>query len=391
MIDIDGIKGIDTPFYLYDIELLRRTLQKVCDNASRYGFFVHYALKANFDPRILQEVKSFGLGTDCVSGGEVRASVEAGFDPAGIVFAGVGKRDDEIEYALEKGILAFNCESLEELEVIDGIAGRTGRRARVALRINPDVDPQTHKNISTGHADSKFGIAYTEIEQAIERIGSLRNISIAGLHFHIGSQILNLKVFEYLCKRVVSIMSWFEERGVRITYVNVGGGLGINYESPRTEPIPDFDTYFRIFADNLPLRADQTLHFELGRSIVAQCGSLITKVLYNKKTASGKNYVLVDASMTELIRPALYDAHHHIDNLTPHEGTEVYSIAGGVCESSDIFARDIKLPVTRRGDYLALRSAGAYGQSMASCYNLRPLPRSVYYTESEGIECDTRI
>lgn len=383
MTEIGEIEGIDTPFYLYDIDLLRRTLQKVCDNASRYGFFVHYALKANFDPRILQEVKSFGLGTDCVSGGEVRASVEAGFDPAGIVFAGVGKRDDEIEYALEKGIFAFNCESLEELEVIDGIAAKSGRRARVGLRINPDVDPQTHKNISTGQADSKFGIAYTEIEEAIERAESLRNTDIVGLHFHIGSQITNLKVFEYLCKRVVSIMSWFEGRGVKITYVNVGGGLGINYESPRTEPIPDFDTYFRIFADNLPLRPDQTLHFELGRSIVAQCGALITKVLYNKKTASGKNYVLVDASMTELIRPALYGAHHHIENLTPHDGTEVYSIAGGVCESSDIFARDITLPVTERGDLLALHSAGAYGQSMASCYNMRPLPRSVYYTQDE--------
>ncbi|MDE6482864.1 MAG: diaminopimelate decarboxylase [Rikenellaceae bacterium] len=386
MTEIGEIEGIDTPFYLYDIDLLRRTLQKVCDNASRYGFFVHYALKANFEPRILQEVKSFRLGTDCVSGGEVRASVEAGFDPAGIVFAGVGKRDDEIEYALEKGIFAFNCESLEELEVIDGIAAKSGRRARVALRINPDVDPQTHKNISTGQADSKFGIAYTEIEEAIERAESLRNTDIVGLHFHIGSQITNLKVFEYLCKRVVSIMSWFEGRGVKITYVNVGGGLGINYESPRTEPIPDFDTYFRIFADNLPLRPDQTLHFELGRSIVAQCGALITKVLYNKKTASGKNYVLVDASMTELIRPALYGAHHHIENLTPHDGTEVYSIAGGVCESSDIFARDITLPVTERGDLLALHSAGAYGQSMASCYNMRPLPRSVYYTEVDGIE-----
>ena len=381
MTETDDIIGMDTPFYLYDIDLLRRTLRKVCDNAARYGFFVHYALKANFDPRILQENRSFGLGTDCVSGGEVRASVEAGFDPAGIVFAGVGKRDDEIEYALEKGIFAFNCESLEELEVIDGIAGKSGRHARVALRINPDVDPHTHKNISTGQADSKFGIAYTEIEEAIERIGSLGNISIVGLHFHIGSQILNLKVYEYLCNRVVSTISWFEEHGVGITYVNVGGGLGINYESPRTEPIPDFDAYFGIFAEKLPLRAGQTLHFELGRSIVAQCGSLITKVLYNKKTASGKNYILTDASMTELIRPALYGAHHHIDNLTPHDGTQVYSIAGGVCESSDIFARDMKMPVTRRGDYLALRSAGAYGQSMASCYNMRPLPRSVYYVD----------
>jgi len=386
MTDLDKIKDIDTPFYLYDIDLLRRTLQKVREGASRYGFFVHYALKANFDPRILQEVESFGFGADCVSGGEVRASVEAGFDPASIVFAGVGKRDDEIEYALGKGIFAFNCESLEELEVIDAIAARTGRRARVALRINPDVDPQTHKNISTGQADSKFGIAYTEIEEALGRIGSLRNITIVGLHFHIGSQILNLKVYEYLCKRAVSIISWFEGHGVKITYINVGGGLGINYESPRTEPLPDFDAYFGIFAAGLPLRAGQTLHFELGRSIVGQCGTLITKVLYNKKTASDKNYVLVDASMTELIRPALYGAHHHIENLTPHEGTELYSIAGGVCESSDIFARDIKLPVTRRGDYLAIRSAGAYGQSMASCYNMRPLPRSVYYTADNGVE-----
>lgn len=378
MIDIEKIGHIPTPFYYYDIELLRRTLKAVSDGASAHGFHVHYALKANFDSRILQEVKSFGLGTDCVSGGEVRASVEAGFAPSQIVFAGVGKRDDEIEYAIDKGILAFNCESLEELEVINAIAARMQRRATVALRINPDIDPQTHRNISTGHADSKFGIAYTEIESVIERIGSLEHLSIVGLHFHIGSQIVNLKVYEYLCKRVVTIIEWFESRGIDISYINVGGGLGVNYESPRTEPVPDFAAYFKIFADNLPLRPGQKLHFELGRSIVCQCGTLITKVLYNKKTASGKNYVLVDASMTELIRPALYGARHHIENLSGHDGEQTYSVAGGVCESSDIFATDIKLPTTRRGDYLAILSAGAYGQSMASCYNMRPLPRSIY-------------
>lgn len=378
MISIKNIEKHATPFYYYDINLLRRTLETVCKNASRYGYHIHYALKANFDKRILEEIKNFGLGADCVSGGEVRASVEAGFDPQKIVFAGVGKRDDEIMYALEKGIFAFNCESLEELEVINEIAGRMHTHATVALRINPDVDPQTHKNISTGHADSKFGIAYTEIEEAMAKIDALPNISIVGLHFHIGSQILNLDVFKNLCSRVVSIMSWFSEHGIEISYINVGGGLGVDYIAPETNPIPDFDTYFKIFHDNLPLKEGQTLHFELGRSIVCQCGTLISKVLYNKKTASGKNFVLIDASMTELIRPALYDAYHRIENLSNKQGNEVYSIAGGVCESSDIFARDIELPLTKRGDYLAIRSAGAYGQAMASNYNLRPLPESVY-------------
>lgn len=375
------ISHIATPFYFYDIALLRKTLATVTSEANKYGFKVHYALKANNDARILAEARGYGLGADCVSGGEVRASIEAGFSPQSIVFAGVGKSDQEIAFAIEQGIYAFNIESLEELEVVNSLAMEAGKTVTIALRINPDVDPQTHQNISTGKADTKFGISYNEIDLALEKIDSLHNVEITGLHFHIGSQITQLKVFEYLCKRVMTISDWFLSKGIHLTHLNVGGGLGINYDNPRLEPIPNFSEYFKIFATHLTLREGQTLHFELGRSITGQCGTLISKVLYNKVAGNHLRYVIIDASMTELIRPALYGAKHEIVNLSSTLEPKTYHVAGGVCESSDVFARDIELPETHRGDILALRSAGAYGQSMSSQYNLRDLPSSVYSDE----------
>lgn len=377
---LNKLSNLQTPFYFYDMELLRLTLDIVNRESSRYGYKVHYAVKANFERPILEAVREAGLGTDCVSGNEVKASIESGFAPEDIVFAGVGKSDREIEYALEHGIFSFNCESRQELEVINNIAAQMNTVARVALRINPDVDPQTHQNISTGKADSKFGISYTEVDEVIARLGELANIELVGIHFHIGSQIRDLSVFENLCNRVNTIKGWFKEQGVVLKHINVGGGLGINYDDPDSELVPDFETYFAIFNKFLQLDADQTLHFELGRSVVAQCGELITKVLYNKKTADGTDVVIVDGSMTELIRPALYHAKHLIENLSEPCTKELhkYTVAGPVCESSDVFAKGIKLPATKRGDIITLRSAGAYGSAMSSRYNLRDLPQSVF-------------
>lgn len=371
-----------TPFYYYDLDLLRRTLESVTTEAGRYGYCVHYAMKANVEPRILREIQRAGLGADCVSGYEVACAVENGFAPEKIVFAGVGKSDREIERAIEAGIFAFNCESLEELEVIDALAAKLGRRVDIALRINPNVRPETHEYISTGQAESKFGISYTEIDQALAKLHMLSHIRIVGLHFHIGSQIRNLASFAELAGRVNEIAAWFASKGVEIKHLNMGGGLGIDYEDPDREPIPDFAGYFRMFHENLRVEPGQTVHFELGRSIVAQCGELITRVLYTKTTAGRAKFAIVDAGMTELIRPALYGAHHRIENLTAGgRPAGVYSIAGPICESSDVFARDIAFPETRRGDLLAIRSTGAYGSIMASNYNMRPIAPSYFGEE----------
>lgn len=371
----------NTPFYLYDVELLRRTLQSAVEQSARYGYHIHYALKANFDDHLLDVIRSYGLGVDCVSGNEVRKAIESGFDPRKVVYAGVGKSDEEIRYSIAQNILAFNCESRQELEVIDQIAAKMGRTVDVALRINPDVDPHTHKHISTGHGDSKFGISYREIEQVADELEELNHIRIVGLHFHVGSQILDMTVFENLCHRVNEISRWFEERGFALEHINVGGGLGINYDDPDGESIPDFESYFAAFARTLDV-GNKQIHFELGRSIIGQCGELISRVLYRKTTPTGREVVIIDASMTELMRPALYGASHRIVNLTSPEAPQMgCMVAGTVCESSDIFARDVVLPELKRGDLVAIQSAGAYGRSMASCYNLHGLPEAVYSDE----------
>ncbi len=375
----DTLAGRPTPFYLYDMGLLGRTLQAVIGASSRYGYKVHYALKANFERPVIDAALAAGLGIDCVSGNEVRYAIECGCPASEVVFAGVGKGDAEIEYALEQGIFAFNCESLGELEVIDSIAARMGKVATVALRINPDVDPLTHRHISTGHGNSKFGISYKEVDEVVAKLGELKNVRITGLHFHIGSQITDLRVYEYLCQRVNTLAAWFTERGFEFTHINVGGGLGIDYLDPDRNPMPDFEAFFAIFARHLALPGAPEIHFELGRSIVGQCGELISKVLYNKTNAEGTEIAVIDASMTELIRPALYQASHAIENLCgagrePH----TYMVAGPVCESADTFAEKATLPELRRGDLVSIKSAGAYGSAMASRYNMHDLPGSLF-------------
>lgn len=375
---LEEFSNLDTPFYYYDLGLLERTLAEIKRNSRDERFKVHYAIKANANPVILRRIQAAGLGIDAVSGGEIAAAIEVGFKPAKICFAGVGKTDREIRLALEKKIGCFNVESLAELEVIDEIAAEMGEVARVALRINPDIDAHTHEYITTGLPENKFGISMGMMGDVLERAAELENVKVVGLHFHIGSQILENEPFVILCERINDIQRDLAEKGFTFESINVGGGLGIDYSDPDRHPIPDFENYFKTFRNHLHLREGQELHFELGRAVVAQCGSLISRVVYVKEGES-RRYAILDAGMTELIRPALYNAHHKIENISDPRGElHHYDVVGPICESSDTFGKGELLPYIRRGDFLAIRSAGAYGEIMASQYNCRPLPASFF-------------
>lgn len=377
---LNKFSDIETPFYYYDTELLRKTLRVINEEAGRHeGFCVHYAVKANANPKILNVICQAGLGADCVSGGEIEASLRAGFSPYKIVYAGVGKSDWEINLGLDKDIFCFNVESIAELEVINQLAEAKNKVARVAFRINPDVGAHTHANITTGLAENKFGIAMADMENVIERSADMKNVKFVGLHFHIGSQILDMGDFTALCNRINELQNRLETHHIKVENINVGGGLGIDYNNPDRMSVPDFKAYFETFAKYLKLRKGQTLHFELGRSVVGQCGSLITKVLYVKQGAV-KRFAIVDAGMTDLIRPALYQAYHKIENVTSKEPVETYDVVGPICESSDVFGKAVDLNCCHRGDLIAIRSAGAYGEIMASMYNCRRLPVG-YITE----------
>lgn len=376
---VDKFKEFETPFYYYDMGLLRDTLDCIKETTHQNpDFRIHYAVKANANPEILRTIAHAGLGADCVSGPEIEAAVKAGFPPEKIVYAGVGKTDREINIGLDYGIFCFNVESLPELEVINELAGIKGKKARVAIRVNPDVGAHTHANITTGLAENKFGIALSDLDRVIDRANALENIIFTGLHFHIGSQILDMTDFTALCNRINSLVEKLENRGMKIQDINVGGGLGIDYKHPNHHSIPDFKAYFDTYRRHLNLRPGQKLHFELGRAVVGQCGSLISRVVFVKE-GTKKKFVILDAGMTDLIRPALYQAYHRIENISSDsEEIERYDVVGPVCESSDVFGKAVDLPLTRRGDFIALRSAGAYGEIMASHYNCRALPSSYY-------------
>lgn len=377
---IKEFEPLRTPFYYYDLNLLQKTLEEINKYSAKDNYHVHYAIKANANLEILSIIKGAGLGIDCVSGGEVQTALDAGFEPSKIVFAGVGKSDWEIELGLDNNISCFNVESAAELDVIQEIAESKGKIANIALRVNPNVDAHTHHYITTGLAENKFGISLELLDKVIERCITSPNINLQGLHFHIGSQITINEPFKRLCAKINELQHHYEAQGIKFATINVGGGLGIDYDNPDTNPIPDFKSYFETFDKHLELREGQQLHFELGRSIVGQCGSLITKVLYVKEGLK-KKFAIVDAGFTELIRPALYEAHHLIENITSQEdATDVYDVVGPICESSDRFGEEEKLPITKRGDLLALRSAGAYGEIMASQYNCRQLPKSYFST-----------
>lgn len=380
---INKFRELETPFYYYDANLLRDTLNVIRTEAAKYNkFCVHYAIKANANPKVLSIIREHRLGADCVSGGEIAAAIKAGFPASKIVYAGVGKTDREINLGLDHDIFCFNVESVPELEVINELAAAKGKIARVAFRINPDVGAHTHANITTGLAENKFGISMQDMDKVIDRALEMNNVKFVGLHFHIGSQILDMGDFVALCNRINDLQEKLYARQIIVEHINVGGGLGIDYAHPNRQPIPDFADYFATYHKHLKLRPQQTLHFELGRSVVGQCGSLITKVIYVKQ-GTNKQFAIVDGGMTDLIRPTLYQAYHKIENITSEEPNETYDVVGPICESSDVFGKAIDLNRVKRGDLIALRSAGAYGEIMASGYNCRTLPQG--YTSDELI------
>lgn len=374
---IDKLKALPTPFYYYDVKLLQDTLDMVKNEAGKYGYHVHYAVKANANPRILSIIAANGLGADCVSGGEVQAALDAGFPAGKVVFAGVGKADWEINLGLDNDIFCFNVESAVELDIIDELAAAKSKVASVALRINPEVDAHTHAKITTGMKENKFGINLSQLGQVLDNLVKLKHVKLIGIHCHIGSQITDMSAFRNLVIRVNEIQEELEARGILIENLNFGGGLGIDYYHPNHLPIPAFDNYFAVFNKLLKVRLGQQIHFEPGRSVVAQCGTLISRVLYVKEGET-KKFAILDGGFTELIRPAMYDAYHRIENLSSDEAVELYDVVGPICESSDVFGKDIELNKAHRGDLIALRSAGAYGEVMASQYNCRKLPKAYY-------------
>ena len=378
---VNKFRELETPFYYYDVNVLRETLSCINKEAGKYNnFCVHYAVKANANHKVLTIIRESGLGADCVSGGEIRAAIKAGFPTNKIVYAGVGKTDWEINLGLDYDIFCFNVESVPELEIINELAAAKGKTARVAFRINPNVGAHTHANITTGLAENKFGISMEDMDKVIDMAGTLPRVKFVGLHFHIGSQILDMGDFVALCNRVNELQEKLYARQIIVEHINVGGGLGIDYAHPNRQAIPNFTEYFATYHKHLKLRPQQTLHFELGRAVVGQCGSLISKVIYVKQGAN-KQFAILDAGMTDLIRPALYQAYHKIENITSEEPMETYDVVGPICESSDVFGKAIDLNKAHRGDLFALRSAGAYGEIMASAYNCRALPKG--YTSEE--------
>lgn len=368
----------ETPFYYYDLEVLKNTLEALTFESKKYNYHVHYALKANSDQKILKLINAFGLEADCVSGNEVLRALECGFENNKIAFAGVGKTDKEINIALDNDIFCLNCESIPEIEVINELAEKKGKTAQIALRINPNVDANTHHYITTGLEENKFGINMWEIDKVLEVVQHSKNINLIGLHFHIGSQITDLNVFRGLCVRVNEIQEKFIDKKILVDHINVGGGLGVDYENPDDALIPDFKSFFALFQEQLNLLPNQELHFELGRSVVAQCGALISRVLYVKEGIN-TNFAIIDAGMTELIRPALYQSSHKVENLSATtKEIDRYDVVGPICESSDSFGKSLILPKTKRGDMIAIRTTGAYGEVMASQYNLRPIAHKIF-------------
>ena len=378
---VNKFRELETPFYYYDVNVMRETLSCINKEAGKYNnFCVHYAVKANANHKVLTIIRESGLGADCVSGGEIRAAIKAGFPTNKIVYAGVGKTDWEINLGLDYDIFCFNVESVPELEIINELAAAKGKTARVAFRINPNVGAHTHANITTGLAENKFGISMEDMDKVIDMAGTLPHVKFVGLHFHIGSQILDMGDFVALCNRVNELQEKLYARQIIVEHINVGGGLGIDYAHPNRQAIPNFTEYFATYHKHLKLRPQQTLHFELGRAVVGQCGNLISKVIYVKQ-GTNKQFAILDAGMTDLIRPALYQAYHKIENITSEEPMETYDVVGPICESSDVFGKAIDLNKAHRGDLFALRSAGAYGEIMASAYNCRALPKG--YTSEE--------
>ena len=366
-----------TPFYFYNMELLKATLENAIQSATKYNYTLHYAIKANANPRLLSVIKDTGMGADCVSGNEIKRALETGFSADKIVFAGVGKTDQEIIYGIKNNIFCFNCESTQELDVIEEIAKSMNKKVRIALRLNPNIDAKTHPNITTGLSINKFGIPYNELDYILNNIDRYQNLLIEGVHVHVGSQITDLSVFKNLCLFINQVQDMLEDRNISTQYINLGGGIGIDYQNPENQ-IPEFDSYLKVINENITIKKNQTIHLEPGRSIVGQSGILVTKVLYVKANSENHRTIIVDSGFTELLRPALYHANHKIVNLSSSSKNLKYDVAGPLCETSDYFAHEIELPETKRGDLIAICSTGAYGEVMTSRYNLRTEVNKLY-------------
>ena len=367
---ISKFKELKTPFYFYNTEILKNTLSSLSKSILPNNK-VHYAIKANANERLLKIIKKYSFGIDAVSYNEIRAAINCGFKSKDIVFAGVGKSDDEIINAIKNKISYFNCESLEEIKVIDGLSKILNVKTNVSIRINPNIKTNTHKNIQTGSSDDKFGIDVNSISDILTSINRLNNISIVGIHFHIGSQIRSHDSFLKLSVIANDLNNFFYERNYDIKIINVGGGLSIDYDNPLENIYPEFKSFFNIYNDNIKLRKNQNIHFELGRSIVGQCGFLISRVLFEKESFNN-HFIILDSGMNNLIRPALYNASHKIINISSSKSSiKNYNIVGPLCESSDTFAENYPIIESKRGDMISICSAGAYGESMSSNYNLR--------------------
>jgi len=358
---------LGTPLYVYSASYIRDRLR-----AYRQAFpdaLICYAVKANFNPHIIALAKEEGAGADIVSGGELYASLRAGVEPSKIVYAGVGKTVRELEYAISSDILMFNVESHMELDVLNDIAGRLGKKARIAIRVNPDVDPKTHPYISTGMKKSKFGVDIKTAKKEYEYAGKLKNLEVVGIHCHIGSQILDTSPYIEASQKVVELYHDLLKSGFDIKYLDLGGGLGIKYKPDQSNPDPT-DLAQAILPNLRDVKAKLIL--EPGRSIVGNAGILLTQVQFIKDKGH-KHFVIVDAGMNDLVRPAMYEAYHHIVPVAIKERPYIKTdVVGPICETGDFLALGRELPAVERGEYLAVLSAGAYGFAMSSHYNLRP-------------------
>ncbi len=360
---------VGTPFYCYSNETLMRHYKVFDDAFAEVDHLVCFAVKANSNLGLLRELVKAGAGCDIVSGGELYRALKAGCDPKKLVYAGVGKTEEEIEYALNSDILMFNVESTQELFTLDTVAGRMGKKAGVALRVNPDVDPMTHPYISTGLKKNKFGIAIEKALEEYKLAAGLKNIEVIGIHQHIGSQITQVTPFVDAVAKLLAFVNQLNAAGIKIKYIDIGGGLGIPYkdESP---PAP-----MELAKEIVPMlkKHNCTIVFEPGRLIVGNAGVLVTKVLYTKRTEA-KGFYIVDAGMNDLVRPTLYQAHQAIqpvlEEVSRRPKSEV-DVVGPICETGDFLAKDRILPEFKKGELMAVMSAGAYGFTMSSNYNSR--------------------
>ncbi len=387
-VDLERVaSNLETPFYLYSAAEIKHSCTVIRESGRGYDFKPYYALKANFNPALLKIILQQGFGADIVSGGELYFARRAGFKNDSIVFAGVGKTENELRQAVEAGIASINVESRAELYLLSRVAREEKRRVPIAIRINPDIDAHTHEYISTGLHSNKFGVdAETAFEMYLEAAKDPW-LEPEGVHMHIGSQIESEQPFVDAARFLLSFIDRLEKAAIPITSVDLGGGIGINYNSPFARPEKERTYVKSILSSYLKVFAERRLklYLEVGRSVIGSAGVLISRVIYTKKTPT-KNFTIVDAAMNNLIRPSLYKAHHPIVPLVRNDSdTWKTDVVGPVCETGDFLAREMEMPELKEGSMIAIGGAGAYGQSLASFYNLRPIVAE-YLVEGDRVK-----